>query len=110
MDDGERADGLFQRRRDGARVGAQPLEDARDDALRLAHERQQQMLRLDLRIVALLGQVLRAGDGLARLLGPEIGVHKQLLYLGYKMWVAGAMPEPPPEQIGDEDGEVERHL
>ena len=49
-----------------------------DDALALLDERDEEMLRLELRIVALPRQLDRGGDGLSRFFGVFIDVHKPL--------------------------------
>ena len=65
----------LQRARHLGQGHAHALQHARHHALRLLNERQQQVLGLQLGIAPPLGQLLGAGDGIARALGVEVEVH-----------------------------------
>ena len=65
---------------DGLRLDRHLAEQGRHDAVGLVHERQQQMLGIDLRMVALLGEPLRRQDRFLRLLGVLVQVHAFVSY------------------------------
>ena len=61
--------------RNGGRVLVQLAQQLGDDAFALLRERDQQVFRLELRVVALLRQFDRRGDRFARLLGVFVDIH-----------------------------------
>ncbi len=58
------------------RLDAHLAQQRRDDAVGLFDERQQQMLGVDLGVVALLGEPLRREDRFLRLLGVLVQIHR----------------------------------
>ncbi len=65
------------------RLDAHLSKQGRDDAVRLFHEREQQMLRLDLGVIALLGEPLRRKDRFLRLFGVLVQVHECVIVIAF---------------------------
>ena len=66
---------LAQRGGERLRVDIHLPEDFRNDAFRLFDQRQQQMLRLDLRVAHLLGELLSRQNGFLGFLGEFVEIH-----------------------------------
>ena len=65
----------LERGRHRGRIDVHLPDDLRDDALFLADQREQHVLRLDLRVIALVGHPLRGGDRFLGFLGVLLEIH-----------------------------------
>jgi hypothetical protein len=79
-DPGQPAEHLPQPLRQGRRIGAGLLHDARGDAAVLLEQGHREMLGLDLGLPLALGHGLRLAQRILRLLGQPIGIHAGLSF------------------------------